>query len=78
LAAISNSVRTQEDFESFNPEWTQELASPIDKRDGLVAIPDLPGLGRTLRWEHLKEYPYDPRATLALYESGWEQRKGRR
>ena len=79
LAAISPAVRTQEDFEPFNkPAWTQHLASAIDKDDGMAIIPDSPGLGRTLYWDKLADHPYDPKATLALYESGWEARTGRR
>ena len=77
LAAISPAVRTQEDFEPFNPPWTQELASPIDKRDGFAIIPESPGLGRTLNWDELASHPYDPKANLYLYEPGWEQRTGK-
>lgn len=79
LAAISPAVRTQEDFEPFNkPSWTQTLASNIARDGSNAIIPDLPGLGRTLYWDKLAEHPYDPNATLALYESGWETRTGRR
>ena len=77
LAAISSAVFIQEDFEEFNPEWTRTLASPVDKRDGHAFIPDSPGLGRTVYWDELAAHPYDPRATLTLYEPGWEQRTGR-
>ena len=77
LAAISPAVVIQEDFEEFNPAWTRSLASPVDKSEGQARIPDTPGLGRTLNWESLSEHPYEPTATLELYEAGWERRAGR-
>jgi galactonate dehydratase len=79
LAAISPAVRIQEDFEPFNkPPWTQLLASAISKKDGKAVIPDSPGLGRILYWDKLAAHPYDPNATLNLYEPGWEERTGRK
>jgi galactonate dehydratase len=78
LAAISPSIFILEDFEEFGPEWTRSLASPIEKRNGHVTIPDSPGIGRKLIWDELAAHPYDPNATLALYEEGWELRKGKK
>jgi len=78
LAAISPAIIIQEDFEEFNPEWTRQLASRVDKHEGMATIPDSSGLGRTMYWEKLSEHPYDPGATLTLYEPGWEQRTGKR
>jgi galactonate dehydratase len=78
LAALSPAVIIQEDFEEFNPEWTRSLASPIEKTSGEATIPDSPGLGRSIYWEELAAHPYDRGATLTLYESGWEDRTGRR
>ena len=77
LAAISPAIIIQEDFEEFNPVWTRSLSAPITKIDGHAIIPEEPGLGRDVYWDLLAEYPYDPNATLALFESGWEQRTGR-
>jgi galactonate dehydratase len=77
LAAISPAILIQEDFEEFNPEWTRTLATSIEKKDGGAIIPDSPGIGRSIHWETLAEHPYDPDATLTLFQAGWEQRTGK-
>ena len=76
LCAISPAVMIQEDFEEFNLEWTRSLSSTIEKRDGVIKIPNGPGLGRALEWDKLFEHPYVPAAVLTLYEEGWERRAG--
>lgn len=77
LAAISPAVFIQEDFEEFNAEWTREIASPVVKREGAAIIPREPGLGRSLFWDRLADFPYDRNATLTLYTPGWERRSGK-
>ena len=76
LAAISPAIFIQEDFEEFNPPWTHELSSSIQKDQGQATIPDGPGLGREIYWDKLADHPFDPKATLALFKPGWEQRSG--
>ena len=75
LAANYFAVTIQEDFEAFNEPWTHALASPLEKQDGYVRIPELPGLGRSLNMEVVAQHPYDPEAALALFEEGWERRR---
>jgi len=77
MAAISPAVMIQEDFEEFNAEWTRSLATAIEKKDGIATIPDAPGIGRSLKWDNLAEHPFNPGATLTLFEAGWEQRTGK-
>ncbi len=76
LCAMSSAIFIQEDFEEFNPEWTKNISTPIDKTDGTAIIPTSPGLGRDLHWGELELYPYDENATLTLFDQGWERRGG--
>lgn len=76
LAALSPSITIQEDFELFNDPWTETLSSPLNRSEGYIAIPTVPGIGRTLNFDVISEHPYDENATLALFSEGWEQRKG--
>jgi galactonate dehydratase len=75
LAARSSAIVFQEDFEAFNEPWTHTLASPLDRQDGHVKIPDLPGLGRSLNFKAISQHPYDAQAVLPLFEEGWERRR---
>ena len=76
LAALSTSITIQEDFELFNDAWTENLSSPLIRRDGYISIPSTPGIGRTLNFDVISEHPYDENATLSLFTEGWEQRDG--
>ena len=76
LAALSPSITIQEDFELFNDPWTETLSSPLNRSEGYIAIPTIPGIGRTLNFDVISEHPYDENATLALFSEGWEQREG--
>ena len=75
LAATSPAVVIQEDFEAFNEPWTHTLASPLERQDGYIMIPDRPGLGRSLNMDVVSQHPYDPRGMLPLFEVGWEKRR---
>lgn len=75
LAAYSSAISIQEDFELFNEPWTHHLSTPLTRCRGYAEVPDAPGLGRSLNFEAIAQHPYDARATLPLFEEGWERRR---
>ena len=78
LAACVPNFLIQEHFDPFNDPWTRELVSwaPTLDSDGLLTVPDGPGLGLDLVDEVALAHPYDPRAYLNIYADGWEKRIG--
>jgi galactonate dehydratase len=78
LAACVPHFLIQEHFDPFNDPWTRELVTwtPTLDADGLLSVPDAPGLGLDLVDEVALAHPYDPRAYLNIYADGWERRIG--
>ena len=67
-----------ETFEEFNAGWTRELVDhPVEVVDGMVEVPDRPGLGIDLDWARLEAHPYEPQHWLPLFGEGWERREPR-
>lgn len=75
LAASYHQVFILEDFEEFNPAWAKELANPVCKEGGWAFMPEEPGLAVELNLDSIAKHGYDPKAFIALYQPGWEQRR---
>ncbi len=79
LAACVPNFLIQEHFDAFNESWTRGLVTwhpEIDPRNGHLSLPDAPGLGIDLDVEVARAHPYDPKAYLNIFETGWERRLG--
>jgi galactonate dehydratase len=79
LAACVPNFLIQEHFDAFNDAWTRDLVTwhpSIDPANGHLSLPEAPGLGLDLNVDAIKEHPYDPKAFLNIFESGWEKRVG--
>ena len=69
----------QEHFDAFNEAWTRDLVTwnpTVDKANGHLSLPDVPGLGIDLNIDAIKRHPYDPHAYLNVHAEGWEKRLG--
>ena len=79
LAACTENVFIQEDFEEFNIPWTKEIYRPnYEKENGEIVIKDKHGLGIELDFDLIKKYPYDTENVILLYKEGWETRRSDR
>ena len=79
LAACVPNFLIQEHFDAFNEPWTRDLVTwhpTIDPANGHLSLPDAPGLGIDLDVEVARAHPYDPKAYLNIFETGWERRLG--
>ena len=79
LAACVPNFLIQEHFDAFNESWTRGLVTwhpEIDPRNGHLSLPGAPGLGIDLDVEVARAHPYDPKAYLNIFETGWERRLG--
>lgn len=67
----------QEIFEDYDVDWkTELLTEPIRIDDGLLHVPDGPGLGVELDMDAVYEHEYSEEDvhTINLFEKGWESR----
>jgi len=79
LAACSENVFIQEDFEEFNAEWTKKIYRPrYKKKNGEIIIEARPGIGIELDFGIIGKYPYDENNVILLYDEGWEVRSGQK
>lgn len=79
LAACVPNFLIQEHFDAFNEPWTRDLVTwhpAIDPANGHLSLPDAPGLGIDLDVDVARAHPYDPKAYLNIFETGWERRLG--
>ena len=81
LAACVPNFLIQEHFDAFNEPWVRDLVTwhpVIDPANGHLSLPTAPGLGLQLNLEVAYAHPYDPKAYLNIFQSGWEKRLGQR
>ena len=81
IAACCQNFLIQEHFDAFNEPWTHDLVTwrpTIDPKTGHLSLPEGPGLGIDFNNEVAKAHPYDPKAFLNIFATGWEQRLGSR
>ena len=79
LAACVPNFLIQEHFDAFNEPWVRDLVTwhpSLDPATGHLSLPDAPGLGIDVNMEVARAHPYDPRAYLNIFQSGWEKRLG--
>lgn len=78
LAASCHNFLIQEFFSDFNVTWERELvdAYPELDADGMLAIPDRPGLGVELNLEVAARHPGQETCLLSLFKPGWYRREG--
>ena len=79
LAACVPNFLIQEHFDAFNEPWVRDLVSwrpTINPANGHLSLPDAPGLGLQLNLDVVRAHPYDPKAYLNIFQSGWEKRLG--
>jgi galactonate dehydratase len=79
IAAGCPNFLIQEHFDAFNEPWTHDLVTwrpTIDAMTGHLSLPEGPGLGIDFDNEVAKAHPYDPKAFLNIFETGWEHRIG--
>ena len=75
LAACVPNFYIQESFDLFNDDWTRDLVHPrISVVDGMVRVPDGPGLGIEVDWERVESRASEQRHSIALFSEGWERR----
>ena len=81
LAACVPNFLIQEHFDAFNEPWVRDLVTwhpTLDPVTGHLSLPDAPGLGIDINMDVARAHPYDPRAYLNIFQSGWEKRLGQR
>lgn len=77
VCASTPNFMIQEVFEDYDVDWKGELLrDPITIEDGLLSVPEGPGLGVELNIAAVEEHEYTEDAvhTINLFEKGWESR----
>lgn len=79
LAACVPNFLIQEHFDAFNEPWVRDLVDwhpTLDPATGHLSLPNAPGLGLDLDMDVARAHPYDPKAYLNIFQTGWEKRLG--
>ena len=77
IGACTPNLLVQELFDEFNVGWESEIVTPhVNVVDGRIQLPTAPGLGIDINWDELAKHPYQSRAFLPLFATGWERREG--
>jgi galactonate dehydratase len=66
----------QECFDDFLVPWAHEIMDGVPRvRNGVLDVPDAPGIGVELNEDEMAKYPYGQDKFLRLFEEGWETRR---
>jgi len=77
LAACSTQHYIQEYFDAHNEPWERDIVSwhPSISAEGMLAIPEGPGLGVTLDLAEVAKHPGGHANFLPIFADGWERRR---
>ncbi|HEX7009185.1 MAG TPA: mandelate racemase/muconate lactonizing enzyme family protein, partial [Phycisphaeraceae bacterium] len=78
LAASCPNLLIQEFFSDFNMPWERRLVDwhPVLDADGMLPLPQRPGLGARLNLDEAARHPARESGLLSLFREGWQRREG--